>query len=554
MKTFQEMNFSQEIKKALAGMEIFNPTPIQEQTIDYILNKEDVIALASTGSGKTIAFGIGAVELCYTESNKVQTVILCPTRELVMQTASVLSMLAKHKEGVRILSIYGGQSITRQIQLLKKKPQIIISTPGRLIDHMTRKTIRLDHLKMLILDEADEMLDMGFREDLDRILKNSHEERQTMLFSATMSNEIKEITKNYQKDAHIIKVSDSEDLIPKITQSYIDVKNAKDKDLMINDLLALNEELTIVFCNTKSKVDKLKEQLLASGFLVEALHGDMRQTHRDSVMRKFKTKEINALITTDVAARGIDVKNVRVVINYDIPNDTKYYIHRIGRTGRAGEEGVSITFVTPSEKSKLRGIEKETNITMNKYAFKRTDDAIKRAIKNMAASALDEQKVKYSKIINEFCQEENINSADFAASLLCSIFGEVKTLAPVNRASDGTNTRLFISIGKLDKITGTLLKKFITENASVSESDIDNMEVFDKFSFFSIKNESLDTVLKKLNGLKYNKRRVGVEISDKPNTKFAKKSKSQNNRTREFDKRKSNTKQYDRKKSNNKGR
>jgi len=474
MKTFDMMNISSKLKKSITSMGFTNPTPIQENAIPLILLGKDLTALAHTGSGKTLAFSVGALEKLDFTNSKIQVLILCPTRELVMQTTTVLTNLSKYTEGARILSIFGGQNIDRQIYLLKKRPQIIVGTPGRVIDHLNRRTIRLDALRMLVLDEADEMLDMGFREDIDKILSTSPIERQTLLFSATMSKEIKKITNEYQRDSVTLKL-DEEDLIPKIEQSYIMVKDSKNKDQILKSMLKNSNELSIIFCNTKRKVDSLNE-LLADEFNIEAIHGDMRQNQRRKVMDAFKSKKVDALITTDVAARGIDVNDIRRVINYDFPNDPKYYVHRIGRTARAGKDGKSVTFISPKEVSKLDSLCKELKIDVK------------------------ESKPDY-----------------------------LKDLIHDNFLGDEKTTRLFISIGSIDGLTGTLLKKYIITETKIKEENISNIEVFDKFSFFNVDNDTSLHVIKTLSNLKYNKRRIGIEISKKPNTKFSKKRRSSSN-------------------------
>lgn len=359
-KSFSDFNLSQEVLKAVTSMGFKEATPIQIQTIDAIMNGEDIVAQAPTGTGKTCAFGIPLIEQIDLSSRYIQGMVLCPTRELVIQTSNELTKLCKFKRGIKIVSIYGGQQISKQIYELKKMPQIIVATPGRLMDHMRRRTIKLNNLAHIVLDEADEMLNMGFREDINVILKSVNEDRQTVLFSATLSKDILDITRNYQKNYKLIKVMNNNIPIPEIEQFYIELNSNKKLDALTRLMDSNNYRLSIVFCNTKRMVDTLTQNLLSRGYSADALHGDIRQGQRDKVMSKFKSGNINILVATDVAARGIDVHNVEAVFNYDLPLDEEYYLHRIGRTGRANNDGVSYTFVASKEIYKLNNIMKYT--------------------------------------------------------------------------------------------------------------------------------------------------------------------------------------------------
>jgi ATP-dependent RNA helicase DeaD len=360
----KELDLSQEVQKAIADMGFEEATPIQSQSIPHILKGADVIGQAQTGTGKTCAFGIPAIEMLDFSDERIQVLVLCPTRELAIQTAEEIKSVSKYKQGVRILPIYGGQPIDRQISALKKHPQIIIGTPGRIMDHMRRHTLKLYGLKMLILDEADEMLNMGFREDIDTILEKVPEEKQTILFSATMSKEILELTKKYQKDPVFIKAVHRQLTVPNMEQYYVEVREASKIDILSRLIDAYNIKLSLVFCNTKRRVDQLASDLQSRGYTADALHGDMKQSQRDQVMSRFRKGILDVLIATDVAARGIDVENIDAVFNYDIPNDEEYYVHRIGRTGRAGKSGKSYTFVYGREIYRLRDIQRFTKSTI----------------------------------------------------------------------------------------------------------------------------------------------------------------------------------------------
>ena len=344
---FDQLDLYPQVLRAIAEMGFEEATPIQSQAIPVVMSGVDVIGQAQTGTGKTASFGIPVLHKVDPNNKKTQVIILSPTRELAIQVADEIRKLAKYMHGVKILPVYGGQEISRQIKALKGGAQIIIGTPGRVMDHLRRKTIRCEAVNTIVLDEADEMLNMGFREDIETILEYIPEEgRQTVLFSATMPKPILDITKKYQHDAVTIKVVKKELTVPNIEQYYYDVKR-KDKIEVLTRLLDYyNPKLSLVFCNTKRMVDELTEELQGRGYFAEGLHGDMKQTQRDRVMRGFRTGKTEILIATDVAARGIDVDDVEAVFNYDIPQDDEYYVHRIGRTGRAKRAGVSFSFVS----------------------------------------------------------------------------------------------------------------------------------------------------------------------------------------------------------------
>ena len=355
---FDELNIAEPILRAITDMGFEEATPIQAKAIPIEMTGIDVLGQAQTGTGKTAAFAIPLLQKINPKEKKLQSIVLCPTRELAIQVADEIRHLAKYLHGVKVLPIYGGQDIVKQIRSLKAGTQIMIGTPGRVMDHMRRKTVKFDHIHTVILDEADEMLNMGFREDIETILKDVPKERQTILFSATMPKPILEIAGEYQKDAQLIKVVKKELTVANIEQYYYEVKQ-KNKDEVLSRLLDIyNPKLSLVFCNTKKKVDELVEVLQNRGYFAEGLHGDLKQSQRDRVMNGFRNGKTEILVATDVAARGIDVDNVEAVFNYDLPQDDEYYVHRIGRTGRAGRTGMAFSFVVGREAYKLRDIMK----------------------------------------------------------------------------------------------------------------------------------------------------------------------------------------------------
>ena len=364
---FSDLGISEEILRAVEEMGYTTPSPIQSQAIPFVLEGRDVIGQAQTGTGKTAAFAIPIIDLVDPEFNRPQAIILCPTRELAVQVEGEIQKLAKYHKKISSVAIYGGESIDKQIRTLKKGVQIVVGTPGRVQDHMDRGTLRLEDAGIIVLDEADEMLDMGFRDDIEAILQEMPEERQTVFFSATMAKPIMDLTRKYQTNPEIIKVAKNELTVSKIDQVYYEVKPSLKMELMVRLMNINNYALSVVFCNTKRMTDEVTEALGARGILAEALHGDLSQAQRDKVMGKFRKGLCTVLVATDVAARGIDVDNVEAVFNFDIPLDEEYYVHRIGRTGRAGKSGTAITFITGRrETMKLRDLERYTKASINK--------------------------------------------------------------------------------------------------------------------------------------------------------------------------------------------
>lgn len=355
---YEDAGIDGRILRAVKELGFEHMTPIQEQAIPLFMTGRDIIGQAQTGTGKTAAFGIPILQKINPENRSLQAVILCPTRELAMQAADELRKFAKYMNGIKVLPIYGGQEIYKQIKNLKTGVQIVVGTPGRVMDHMRRHTLKMDQVHTVVLDEADEMLNMGFREDIETILKEMPEKRQTGLFSATMPKPILDITKTYQKDAAYVKMTPKEVTIPLIKQAYYQVRKQDKEEVLCRLIDYYAPGRALIFCNTKRMVDELTEHLKGRGYEVEGLHGDLTQGQRDTVMNLFRSGRTNILIATDVAARGIDVSDVEAVYNFDVPDDIEYYVHRIGRTGRAGKTGRSFTLVVGREAYKIRDIER----------------------------------------------------------------------------------------------------------------------------------------------------------------------------------------------------
>jgi len=424
---FEELHLSKEMYRAIADMGFEEPTTIQNRSIPYLLDGKDVIGQAQTGTGKTAAFGIATLERVDPKNKGLQAVILCPTRELAIQVSEELKNLSKYKKGIRILPVYGGQPIGRQIKALKEGVQIIIGTPGRVMDHLDRRTLKVGGVKIVILDEADEMLDMGFRDDIETIVRKIPEKRQTVLFSATMPKAILKLTKRYQNNPQLIKLVHKEMTVPNVEQFFVEVKQQAKIEVMsrLIDLYDLN--LSLVFCNTKRRVDELVERLNARGYIADGLHGDMQQKQRDSVMSKFRNGRIDILVATDVAARGIDVGATDAVFNYDIPTDDEYYVHRIGRTARAGNPGRAFTFVTGKEMYRIRQIQRftKTKIVPQKVPSVSDVEAIRTNILlEKVKGIIDAGHLgKCNNLVEKLIQED-YTSSEVAAALLKIVVDE----------------------------------------------------------------------------------------------------------------------------------
>lgn len=386
---YEDADIDSRILRAIREMGFEHMTPIQEQAIPLFMTGKDIIGQAQTGTGKTAAFGIPILQKIDPENRNLQAVILCPTRELAMQAAEELRKFAKYMHGIKVLPIYGGQDIVKQIKNLKGGVQIVVGTPGRVMDHMRRHTLRMEQVHTVVLDEADEMLNMGFREDIETILKEIPAERQTGLFSATMPKPILDITKTYQKDAAYIKMTPKEVTIPLIKQAYYQVRKQDKEEVLCRLIDYYDPKRALIFCNTKRMVDELTEHLKARGYEAEGLHGDLTQNQRDIVMNLFRSGRAGILIATDVAARGIDVSDVEAVYNYDVPEDIEYYVHRIGRTGRAGKTGRSFTLVVGREAYKVRDIERICHTKIRERKIPSAADITARKAEKILKEATD---------------------------------------------------------------------------------------------------------------------------------------------------------------------
>ncbi|MDQ0351466.1 ATP-dependent RNA helicase DeaD [Alkalibacillus filiformis] len=368
MKTFQELNIEADVLDALAKMGFETTTPIQAQAIPTALEGKDLIGQAQTGTGKTTAFGVPMIQKIDPKNKDVQGIVIAPTRELAIQVAEELNRIG-HNKGVQTVPIYGGQDITRQIKALKRRPQLIAATPGRLLDHIRRRTIKLQNIETVVLDEADEMLNMGFIEDIEAILAEMPQQHQTLLFSATMPKRIQLLAEKFMNQPEIVRVKSKQLTVDHIDQFYYDVKENQKFDVLCRSLDIESPELAIIFGRTKKRVDEVVEGLMKRGYSAEGIHGDIPQVKREKVIKRFKDQATDILVATDVAARGLDISGVTHVYNFDLPQDPESYVHRIGRTGRAGEKGSAYTFVTPREMDHLKTIEKLTKRQIEKQSF-----------------------------------------------------------------------------------------------------------------------------------------------------------------------------------------
>ena len=423
-KTFAELGVSPEILKAISDLGFEEPSPIQASAIPVLLEGHDVVGQSQTGSGKTAAFAIPAIELCQAADRSVQVLILCPTRELATQVADEVHKLTAHKRGIHAVPIYGGASYERQFFELKKGVQIVIGTPGRLMDHMDRGTLDLSNVKMVILDEADRMLDMGFREDIEKILRSTPAERQTVFFSATVSKQIRDLIERHSNSPKSVKIEQRELTVPTVEQWYYEVPQRMKFEALLRLVDFHGFKLGIIFCNTQRMVDELADDLIAQGFSADRLHGGIAQAQRTRVMNKFKKAEFEFLVATDVAARGIDVDELELVVNYDLPYDAEDYVHRIGRTGRAGRKGMAVTFVSGRDIYKLQFIERFTKTKIKRGTLPTAGEVEERRIEGLLERIREVlNRGNLSSRVTDRLLEEGFNSTDIASAVIEMLAG-----------------------------------------------------------------------------------------------------------------------------------
>ncbi|MFN4145555.1 MAG: DEAD/DEAH box helicase [Runella sp.] len=562
---FGSLGLSEELLQAVNEMGFEKPSPIQSQAIPPLLQGLDVIGQAQTGTGKTAAFGLPALELIDTSEKHTQVLVLCPTRELAVQVTEELRRLAKYKKGLKIETIYGGDSIERQIRALRGGVHIVVGTPGRTIDMMERRALKLDKVEYVVLDEADEMLDMGFREDIESILEEIPQERQTVLFSATMSKPIMAITQRFQQDPVLVKVTRKEVTNENIEQVCFEVKQRAKTEVTCRLIDAYDLKQVIIFCNTKRKVDEITEELMVRGYQAEGLHGDLRQAQRNNVMAKFRAGTTTILVATDVAARGIDVSGVDAVINYDLPLDEEYYVHRIGRTGRAGRTGKALTLVAKDEKFRLRQIEGYTKVRIEKGVIPTFEDIVgvrkARFIEQVEQAASEGDLEIYSDMLS-LLQHSTGLSVETIVSALVKInmgiqksefadtdlaweeerkfkergsrsddrsgrfekrgegrFGE-RSASRSDRPANGRPqrnepgmVRLFVSVGRKDRVQPRDIVGAIAGEAGIPGRVIGSIDIFDAYSFVDVPERDVRKVVEAMSGNTIKGKMVNIEVA-----------------------------------------
>ncbi|NLW52819.1 MAG: DEAD/DEAH box helicase [Tissierellia bacterium] len=517
-------------------------SPIQAKSIKPLLEGKDIIGQAQTGTGKTAAFGIPILEMV-DKGDDIQAIVLCPTRELSLQISKEIGALAKYKKGIKILPVYGGTNIDRQMRNIRKKVQVIVGTPGRVMDLMRRKAIKLDKLKIAVLDEADEMFAMGFRDDMKTILDQTNDDRITCFYSATMGKDIMNFSNMYQNNPEIIKIQHKEVTVENISQYYLEMAKNMKKEILSRLIDIYSPKLSIVFCNTKRMVDELVSELSDRGYVADGLHGDLKQSQRDNVMKKFRDNTIDILVATDVAARGIDVGNVDIVFNYDLPQDEEYYVHRIGRTARAGRKGKAFTFIIGRDIYKLDEIIKYTKARID-YLELPTIDEMDKTRKNKVLDDLivelsKEHDLKNERVLLDRLLQNGYGAVEIAANLL-KILGDkntekkherleqvdygvtysfdknsTKKVKSGRKASRARGSRIFINKGKRDGLTPEIILAAMHKEADLPRELVGNIIIKPNFTFVELPERYLEQAVRGLFNKKIRGKRVEVEISNR---------------------------------------
>lgn len=544
---FNDLNLSSELLRAIDDLGFESPSEVQEASIPIILEGRDVLAQAQTGTGKTASFGIPIIEGMEEDADDLEALVLVPTRELARQVSEELKKLAKYKKFINIVPIYGGADMGKQLRDLKRGASIVVGTPGRVMDHMKRKTIRLDGLKFLTFDEADEMFDMGFRDDMKTIIERTNPNRQTLFFSATFDNDIREFSRLYQRDPAKVIIEKKELTAEKIEQFYLEL-NRNMKTEILNRLILIHKpKKSIIFCNTKRMVEALEVEIAQRGYKVDSLHGDMRQSSRDNVMKKFRNGTIDVLIATDVAARGLDVSDIDLVFNYDLPQQAEYYVHRIGRTARAGKKGASFTFVTSRDYPKFKEIEKYANIKMEKMKLPTKADVERESLDNLFDKVNKnilkaEDQANYVEVLNKLLAEGH-SLYDISASLLKLVnestnktkikeldrvdYGKKFEMSKKSKSSDRKRDKkskqmkkikgpkIFINKGKRDGLDSREVIRLLGRHTDINPSDIGRINIMPNFSFVEVPKNMIKDAIRDLDGKKVKGKSLKAEYSEK---------------------------------------
>lgn len=516
MRTFDELLKVEALKKAVKNIGYEIPTEIQSKAIPLVKEGKDMIAKSNTGTGKTAAFGLPLLEKIATKEYG-QAIVVCPTRELALQVHDELKKYAKYLDSINIVSVYGGSPMDRQVRSLKKGWQIVVGTPGRILDHTRRKTIRLQNCDCVVLDEADEMLNMGFKEDIETILSQTKEGHQTILFSATMPKEIRKMAQKYISNSVEIEVKAKQNTVEKIAQFYYDVKR-DEKTKALKQLLAYYEsDLSIIFCNTKARVDEVVEDLNKMNIKAMALHGDIKQERRTKIMNSFKKANKAVLVASDVAARGIDVNNIDLVVNYDLPQDNEIYVHRIGRTGRAGKEGRAVTFIQSGRQfQQLKGIMKYTKAdvirqelpTSEQMQGKKRDQLRAQALE-LAQDGIHQENLQFAnELIRDGLSVEEVISVLVNLANGGNLVGD--TTKKVKKQRKSQNVELKISLGKAKNISSNDIKNAIVGYCNLSEDEIAHIDVRRHYSIVLVNKTSAQKVVEEMQHAKINNKRCEV--------------------------------------------
>lgn len=528
---FNETDLSGELLEAVEKMGFSEMTEIQEKAIPSLLEGRDVIGKSNTGTGKTAAFSLPIIEKISEDSRRyVNALILCPTRELAMQACEEICKFSKFKKCVKPVAVYGGASMERQIYALKNGANIVIGTPGRVLDHLRRRTLKLNNLSTIVLDEADEMLNMGFREDIEAVLSEAPDERQTVLFSATMPPAILQITKQYQTDPVMVKIESASKTVDLIEQFYVSVPMGRKTDALHLLLTDKKPQSTMIFCNTKKMVDELTEALISRGFPAIGLHGDMKQTQRTQVMNSVKSGRSTILIATDVAARGIDVKGIDMVFNYDLPQDHEYYIHRIGRTGRAGKCGAAYSIISGRKQElELRDISRYTKADIKEAAIPTSSVIKENAIESMKESILESCSMPISEDARKLAEslvETGISAEDLLSAILSKqVTDTMKTLPlfdiprPITRRNgkrqETRNTvRVHINVGRKERMAPNFILGALVDATGLSGSEFGKIDIYDKFTTVEVPKDEADFILDAMQQEKINGHKVSVKIHE----------------------------------------
>ena len=543
MNSFTESNLSPEIIKAVGELGYEQPTEIQKQTIPFILSDiRDLIALAATGTGKTAAFSLPILDMIDDTSRKIQLLVLCPTRELCLQITKDIKNYTKYLPNIKTVAVYGGSSIVEQIRSLREKPQIIVGTPGRVIDLIGRKSLDFSAIHWLVLDEADEMLSMGFKDDLETILKETPDEKQTLLFSATMNKEVERISKNYLTNPHKISVGSINAVKKNISHEYYVVSYRQKKEALKRLIDANPNQYSIIFCRTRAETQEVADFLMQNGYAADALHGDLSQAQRDTVMKKFRLKNIEILVATDVAARGLDVNSLTHVVHYSLPDDPEVFVHRSGRTGRAGKDGISMALIKPEETRKLKQIKAQTKIELTEKQIPKGEEIIKAQVAGVFDKLLTEHDDYFDfddnliPDLSQFSKEELVHQLlqfqlkDLALyykdrnDLSAQKLSKEEDLPSKRRDRDrrrgkdrkknsGDMVRFFFNLGKRDKLRKVDMLDIINKATAKSKrrADIGDIEILDKFTFFEVEKSFKNEIISNISYMKFKGKEMRAE-------------------------------------------